>query len=93
MIAAARPVLGFTKLFRISLPAPLVFFVGTVIGAIGSLQGKSALINRDKVNELLQDYWVCSPEQAQRDLGFTAETTLAEGVQKTIFWYQREGWL
>jgi len=93
VIAAAQPALGFTKLFRISLPAPLVFFVGTVIGAIGSLQGKSALINRDKVNELLQDYWVCSPEQAQRDLGFTAETTLAEGVQKTIFWYQREGWL
>ena len=93
VIAAARPVLGFTKLFRISLPAPLVFFIGTVMGAIGSLQGKLALINRDKVNELLQNYWVCSPEQAQHDLGFTAETTLAEGVQKTILWYQREGWL
>jgi len=93
VIAAARPVLGFTKLYRISLPASLVFFVGTVMGAIGSLQGKPALINRDKVSELLQNYWVCSPEQAQCDLGFTAETTLAEGVEKTLFWYQREGWL
>ena len=93
VIAAARPVLGFTKLFRISLPAPLVFFIGTVMGAIGSLRGKLALINRDKVNELLQNYWVCSPQQAQRDLGFIAETTLAEGVEKTISWYQRKGWL
>ncbi len=93
VIAAARPVLGFTKLFRISLPAPLVLFVGRVIGAIGSLQGKPALINRDKVNELLQNYWVCSPEQAQRDLGYSAETTLAEGVTKTILWYRRKGWL
>ncbi len=93
VIAAARPVLGFTKLFRISLPAPFVFFVGTVMGAVGSLQGKPALINRDKVNELLQNYWVCSPQQAQRELGFIAETTLAAGVEKTISWYLRKGWL
>ena len=93
VIAAARPLLGFTKLYRISLPAPLMYFVGTVMGAIGSIQGKPALINRDKVNELLQNYWVCSPQQAQRDLGFTAETSLVEGVEKTILWYQRQGWL
>ncbi len=93
VIAAARPVLGFKKLYRISLPEPFVFFLGSVISAISSLQGKPALINSDKVNELLQDYWVCSPEQAEHDLGFTAETTLAEGFEKTIYWYQRKGLL
>jgi len=93
VIAAAKPVLGFSKLHKVSLPQPFVFFLGTVIGAAGSLWGKPALISRDKANELVQNYWVCSPEQAWQDFGFTARTTLADGVAKTIDWYRRKGWL
>ncbi|MEI8031853.1 MAG: NAD-dependent epimerase/dehydratase family protein [Chlorobiaceae bacterium] len=93
VIAAARPVLGFQKLVRVSLPKPLVYLAGSVIGAVGSLAGRPALINRDKADELVQDYWVCSPERAERDFGFKATTTLHEGVVKTIDWYRRNGWL
>jgi len=93
VIAAAKPVLGFSKLYKVSLPQPVVFFVGAVIGAAGSLWGKPALISRDKAIELVQNYWVCSPEQAWQDFGFTARTTLADGVAKTIDWYRRKGWL
>jgi nucleoside-diphosphate-sugar epimerase len=93
VIAAAKPVLGFSKLYKLSLPQPFVFFLGTVIGAAGSLLGKPALISRDKAYELVQNYWVCSPELAGRDLGFAARTTLADGIAKTIEWYQRKGWL
>ena len=93
LIAASQPILGFKKLFKISLPDPLVFFVGMVIGSAGSLSGKPALISRDKANELVQDYWVCSPQQALLDFGFTASTSLAEGIAKTISWYRRQGWL
>ncbi|MEI6756952.1 MAG: NAD(P)-dependent oxidoreductase [Chlorobium sp.] len=93
VIAAARPVLGFQKLRRVSLPKPFVFFVGTVIGTAGSLGRKPVLINRDKANELVQDYWVCSPERSDLDLGFKAGTSLAQGVALTIAWYQRKGWL
>ena len=93
LIAAVQPVLGFTKMYKLSLPKPLVFFVGMVIGTAGSLRGTIPLINLDKANELVQDYWVCSPGQAERDLGFTARTTLDEGVAKTIAWYRSKGWL
>ena len=93
LAAAVQPVLGLTKIYQLSLPKHLVFFAGMVVGAAGSLRGMPALINRDKANELVQDYWVCSPEQAETDLGFTAGTSLDEGVAKTIAWYQRNGWL
>jgi len=93
VIDAARPVLCFKKLYRVSLPKPLVFLVGMVIGAGGAISGKPALINRDKANELVQDYWVCSPVQAEHDLGFTAGISLTEGVAKTISWYRHKGWL
>ncbi|TLU87694.1 MAG: NAD-dependent epimerase/dehydratase family protein [Chlorobium sp.] len=93
VIAASRPTLGFTKLHKISLPQSLVFILGTVIGSAGYLLGKPVLVNRDKANELVQDYWVCSPEQAAQDFGFSAKTPLADGVAKTIAWYRRKGWL
>ncbi|NTU45147.1 MAG: NAD-dependent epimerase/dehydratase family protein [Chlorobiaceae bacterium] len=93
VIAAAQPVLGFSRLYNVSLPVPLVFLAGTLFGAAGALTGKSPLINRDKANELVQDYWVCSPEKAERDLGFLAGTPLDKGVAITIDWYRRKGWM
>ena len=93
IIAASQPLLGFKKLHRVSLPDPLVFLVGSVLGSAGLLFGKPALISRDKANELVQDYWVCSAEQARLDFSFTAVTALAEGIAKTISWYHRKGWL
>lgn len=92
-IVSAKPLLGFRRLYRFSLPRTLVFIVGMVMGAVGSISGKPALVNQDKANELLQNYWVCSPEYAERDFGFTARTTLAEGVARTIAWYRRKGWM
>jgi nucleoside-diphosphate-sugar epimerase len=93
LVAAVQPVLGFKQVHMLSLPRPLVFFAGMVVGAAASLRGTPFLINRDKANELVQDFWVCSPEKAGIDLGFTAETSLGEGVEKTIAWYRLNGWL
>ncbi len=93
LIAASQPVIGFKNLLKVSLPKPLVYLVGLVIGSAGMLSGKPSLINRDKANELVQDYWVCSPEQAELDFGFNAGTSLDEGVAKTISWYFRQGWM
>ena len=93
VVEAARPVLGFQRLVRIDLPKPLVFGLGAVLGAVARLTGRPALINSDKANELVQDYWVCSPEKAERELGFRASVPLGEGVAETLRWYSREGWL
>ncbi|MBM3163272.1 MAG: NAD-dependent epimerase/dehydratase family protein [Chlorobi bacterium] len=93
VIAAARPSLGFGKLRRIVLPNPLVYLLGAFGGLAGRLSGKPPLINRDKANELVQDYWVCSSEKAAEELGFIAATQLAEGVGKTIAWYRKKGWM
>ena len=51
------------------------------------------LLNRDKVNELIEDYWVCSPEKATLELGFTAAVNLEEGIASTIAWNRSRGLL
>ena len=93
VIDAARPELGFRRLVRIDLPKPLVFGLGAVLGGVARLTGRPALINRDKANELVQDYWVCSPEKAEHELGFRASIPLGEGVVETLRWYRQQGWL
>lgn len=93
LIAAVKPAMGFRRLMRITLPKPLVFVLGAILGAIGAITGTLPLINRDKANELVQDFWVCSPDRAAAELGFHAETSLEEGVAKTVAWYRDKGWM
>jgi len=93
VVEAARPVLGFGHLLRIGLPVPLVFGLGTLLEATSGFTGRPPLINRDKANELTQDYWVCSTEKASREIGFTAAIRLEEGIAGTLLWYKEHGWL
>ncbi|NTU98090.1 MAG: NAD-dependent epimerase/dehydratase family protein [Chlorobiaceae bacterium] len=93
VIDAARPVLCFENLVRISLPKPLVYLLGSVAGTAGSLLGIPTIINRDKAAELVQDFWVCDPGRAEEELDFRADTGLPEGIEKTVAWYRSSGWM
>ncbi len=57
------------------------------------LQGRSALLNRDKVNEMLAKYWLCSPSLAREELGFQIRYPLRRGVELTAKWYLKNKWL
>ena len=93
LVEAARPALGFRRVLRLSLPAPLVMLLGTVVGGVASLLGRASILNRDKAVELLRDYWVSSPRRAQEELGFTSEITPEEGIAGTVAWARREALL
>jgi dihydroflavonol-4-reductase len=54
---------------------------------------KPVVLNREKARELVQAYWICSIEKAQRELGFKETLTLEEGFRDTIDWYKTNGWL
>ena len=51
-----------------------------------------ATLNSDKFRILKQRNWNCSTEKARRDFGFVAPTTLAEGIEKSVEWYEKAGW-
>lgn len=42
------------------------------------------LLTRDKVREVRQQYWVCSPEAAKRDLNWEARTPIKEGMKRSV---------
>lgn len=89
----ATGVLGVGNVRKVSLPKKLMKLFGYMAGLVGSITGRPGFLNPDKVNEMVQDYWVCSPEKAEKQLGFAASVSLEEGMRSTIAWYKEQGWL
>ena len=81
------------KLRRLRLPMPVVAAGAVVAEVIAAVRGKPALFNRQKVREILADGWVCSAQRARQELGFRPIFDIRRGMEDTIDWYRRNGWL
>lgn len=88
---AAGRALG-KELRPLRIPSWLVRLAGEVGWLLGKVGGRMPLINRDKVADILQPYWICESEKARRQ-GYAPQIGLSEGVLQTIRWYQTQGWL
>lgn len=79
----------------LSLPVPHLAAVGVALAAeaLARFRDRAPVINRDKVRELSEPDWTCSPERAWRELGFEARIPLEQGLRETYDWYRAQGWL
>lgn len=77
----------------ISIPTCLARLTAIVAEASARVRGKAAILNRERVRELMQRQWVVDPSRAQSDLGFAPAYPLAHGIAETAAWYGKEGWL
>lgn len=79
----------------ISMPVPvgLMKAVSFVSEGIASLTRKPALVNNQKIIEMEQDFWTCSPDKARTDFGFESEIDLENGIADTIAWYKEHKWM
>ncbi len=81
------------KPFKITVPLWLLkalAFLGTFYGKVTH---KTPMLNLDKFNELVADYWICSNEKAKKDFNYQTRWPLSKGLSKTIRWYQENSWL
>jgi nucleoside-diphosphate-sugar epimerase len=81
------------KGFRVPVPVPLIKTVAALSESLASLTKKPALVNKQKVIEMEQDFWTCSPDKAKKELNFEAEIGLENGVRETLIWYKEQKWL
>jgi len=76
---------GIGKPWGITIPIPIFFF--RIIALFSEwfylLSRKKPLPSRDKVRDLAQVYWLCTPQKAKKDFDWEAQTPLAEGLGKT----------
>mgnify|MGYP001097841503 CR=1 FL=1 len=77
------------------LPMPLAIVRGAALGAEGvaRLRRKPMVFCWDKVREAAAGSWTCSPEKAQRELGWKVGADLLSRLAQTAAWYREQKWL
>ena len=60
---------------------------------IGKLLKMSMTLNTDKYIILKQRNWICDVTPLQDELGFVPAYPLRRGLEESIEWYRKEGWL
>ncbi len=77
----------------VRIPRFLVQVVATVSEAGSAVTGRTTILNREKVKELLAPGWLCETALAKQELGFEAQVPLATGCVETAAWYRQQTWL
>ena len=78
---------------RFRIPRSGLYLACVTQEIVSRMTGRPNILSRQKLPELLAPGWVCSTDRIRNDLGFTAPTSLREGITQTLDWYRREGWV
>jgi dihydroflavonol-4-reductase len=79
----------------VCVPIPLVAMKLAALAGdmVGHLSGSAKLFRSEKLEEMKQIAWICSPDKARQELNWRAATTLEDAVAKTAAWYKKNGWI
>lgn len=88
-----QEILQKKHVIRGRIPLCLVRVACLCSEGIGRLMKKSMTLNTDKYIILKQRNWICDVTPLQDDLNFKAEYPLRRGLEESIEWYRKEGWL
>jgi nucleoside-diphosphate-sugar epimerase len=89
---AAGRALGRMPL-RVTVPPPAARVVAALWEAAARMTRRAAILNRDRVRELIQARWVCDPSRAIVELGFQPRVAVEQGTEATVAWCRQAGWL
>lgn len=81
------------RVFNIHLSRSVTSFLSFFMEAFSFFSRKPVILNREKILEASQPYWVCDVSKAKSMLGFKSVFSLKEGIGNTVKWYRKEGWL
>ncbi len=77
----------------VRVPPVMVHVLAALSEMAALIRGKTTILNREKVKELLAPNWLCETGLAKRELGFEARIPIAAGFAETAAWYKQETWL
>lgn len=81
------------RALTIAIPPALVTPVGAAAELIGRIAGRYPPLNREKAREIKHTCKKCAVEKAKRHFGYEQRVPLDKGIDDTIKWYIRNGWL
>ncbi|MBN2449562.1 MAG: NAD-dependent epimerase/dehydratase family protein [Lentisphaeria bacterium] len=81
------------RLRVLRIPSPLARLAGEAGEILWSLTGRTRIVCRRKVTDMLQPNWTCVFDRAGAELGYRPRIDLATGFRQTALWYREQGWL
>ncbi len=81
------------KVLNIPIPYPVAYLFGGLMEVGAHITGKPTILNRQKIKEVNNPFWVISPRKIKDQLGFETELSIEEGLRSTLEWYREQGWL
>ncbi len=81
------------KTVTIHIPEFAVYAIAGICELYTIVTHRPALLNLEKVRDIVQDAWTCSIEKSKMDLAYDEKIELAQGIRDVVGWYRREGWL
>lgn len=78
---------------QLRLPKQMLFGLAFFAECISRVTGKPAIFGRGKLEEMIQQNWLCDITKARALLGFEPRISLARGAELTVAWYKQENWL
>ncbi len=91
--AIVKEVLGKKRVIRLKIPLWLTKQAACLNGGLSALLGKTSTFNSDKYQIMKQRNWNCDVTPLKEDIDFIPNWKLKEGVEMTVAWYRRQGWL
>ncbi len=79
--------------FKVKVPFFLLDFLSIITEAAAKITRQTPTLNRQKVRDLKQRFWICDSTKAQKELGYRPNYSLEKGIQETADWYRANGWL
>jgi nucleoside-diphosphate-sugar epimerase len=81
------------KALTIKVPLSIVHIVANISENIGKIRQKAPMLNREKMNELAAESWLCDMNETFTDLDFQPQYNLYSGMLETVNWYRQQKWI
>ncbi len=88
-----KKLLGKRWVVQLKIPLILVRIAAFANEKVAMLFGKPTTFNTDKYWIMKQRNWQCDISDLKKDMDFTPQFMLEEGVKMTINWYKTNNWL
>jgi nucleoside-diphosphate-sugar epimerase len=83
-----------SKTLTIRIPEFLLFPIASLLEFFSLIfRSKFPVINKDKVNEFKQDYWIVDTNKAKKKLNIEFKDEYLLNFEKTYKWYKDKGWI
>ncbi|HXV86821.1 MAG TPA: NAD(P)-dependent oxidoreductase [Gemmatimonadales bacterium] len=77
----------------VSVPRSIARVVARCAEVGAAIRRRAAILNRERVEEITQERWLCDVSRASAEVGFAPAFPTARGIPETAAWYQEHGWL